>query len=216
MEKRSEGRRGPRGMRREVPCARDRFAGRLVAGAVILACLTGCHGLRGGGADAGPLDGGADARDAMTADAGPDAGPSDDAIPPTSSEELTVRARHLLEAIAQDNVDLASDIVFPRDGFVATRDAADPGKDWEKRVARPFRKAVHALSRRHKDLDRAQFASLELGHSMTQASPKRHGWQKPLWIVTGSRITFVVDGRTRTLPVREMTAWRGAWYVTRL
>ena len=26
----------------------------------------------------------------------------------------------------------------------------------------------------------------------------------------------VVDGKTRTLSIREMTAWRGAWYVTRL
>jgi hypothetical protein len=193
----------------------QRFAGRVVSLVTILVGLSGCHGLHGASADAGASDAAPDARDAM-AEAGSDAGPSDDAIPPTSSEELTVRAKHLLEAIAQDNGDLASDILFPRDGFIATRDAADPGKDWEKRVARPFRRAVHALSRRHKDLDRAQFASLELGHSMTQATPKRHGWQKPLWIVTGSRITFVVDGRTRTLPVREMTAWRGAWYVTRL
>jgi hypothetical protein len=191
------------------------FAGRVVSLVAVLGGLSGCHGLHGAGADAGASDAASGGRDAM-ADAGSDAGPSDDSIPPTSSEELTMRAKHLLEAIAQDNGDLASDILFPRDGFIATRDAADPGKDWEKRVAHPFRRAVHALSRRHKDLDRAQFASLELGHSMTQATPKRHGWQKPLWIVTGSRITFVVDGRTRTLPVREMTAWRGAWYVTRL
>jgi hypothetical protein len=34
--------------------------------------------------------------------------------------------------------------------------------------------------------------------------------------VYGSRITFVIDGRTRTLPLRELTAWRGEWYVTRL
>jgi hypothetical protein len=31
-----------------------------------------------------------------------------------------------------------------------------------------------------------------------------------------SRLTFVVDGHTRSLSIREMTAWRGAWYVTRL
>ncbi len=176
----------------------------------------GCHGLHGGANDAGANDAAPDAHAAGADASAPDAGPSDDTIPPTSSDELSVRAKHLLEAIAQDNGDLASDILFPRDGWMATRDAEDPGKEWEKRVARPFRRALHSLSRRHKDFDRAQFASLELGHSMTQASAKRHGWQKPLWIVTGSRLTFVVDGRTRTLPVREMTAWRGAWYVTRL
>jgi hypothetical protein len=190
-------------------------ARRLALVLLALSSALGCRGLHGSAVDAGAPDAAADAR-ASVVDAGQDAGPSEDAIPPTSSDELTVRAKHLLEAIAQDNADLASDILFPRDGWVATRDASDAGKEWEKRVDRPFQRAVHALSRRHKDLDRAQFASLDLGHTMTQATIKRHGWQKALWIVTGSRITFVVDGRTRTLPIREMTAWRGAWYVTRL
>jgi hypothetical protein len=202
--------------------ARVRGGARADLAALVLCILSGtagCKGLRGG-ADAGAPDAGADARE-VTAEAGPpEAGPADDAIPPTTSEELTVRSKHLLEAIAQDNADLAADIVFPRDGWIATRDTSDPsadvGKSWEKHVERPFRHAVHLFSRHHKDLDRAQFASLELGHSMTQTAVKKHGWQKPLWVVTGSRLTFVVDGRTRTLPVREMTAWRGAWYVTRL
>jgi hypothetical protein len=201
-----------------LPVLRGGARVRGVAVALLTLALTatiGCRGLRGTNSDAGAADGGLDGHNGAP-DASPDAAPSDDAIPPTSSEELTVRAKHLLEAIAQNSSDLASDILFPRDGWVATRDAADPGKEWEKRVARPFQRALRAVSRRHQDLGRAQFASLELGHSMTQATPKHHGWQKPLWIVTGSRLTFVVDGRTRTLPVREMVAWRGAWYVTRL
>jgi hypothetical protein len=190
------------------------FAERAVLVAAVLLAVTGCRGLHGS-LDGGAPDGGQEAREGG-AGAAPDAAPADDAIPPTSSDELAVRARHLLEAIAQNNGELASDILFPRDGWVATRDATDPGKEWEKRVAHPFQRALRVLSHRHHDLERAQFASLELGHSMTQATPRRHGWQKPLWIVSGSRLTFVVDGRTRTLPVREMVAWRGAWYVTRL
>jgi hypothetical protein len=153
---------------------------------------------------------------ATIATSGVDSGaPPDDSIPSTSSDELTGRARHLLEAVGKDDPDLASDILFPRDGWMATRDADDPGKEWEKRVASPFRKAIHADARHH-EIDRAQLVSLELGHAMVQSTPKRHGWKKPLWIVHGSRLTYVVDGHTRTLNIREMTAWRGAWYVTRL
>ena len=205
-------------MKPSLDAARCRCVHRL--GPVALLALAvfaggGCRGLHGAALDGGPAEGGLDGRDGG-AEAGPDAGPADDAIPPTASEELTVRAKHLLEAIAQNNGDLASDILFPRDGWVATRDATDPGKEWEKRVDHPFQRSLRALSRHHQDLGRAQFAALELGHSMTQATAKRHGWQKPLWIVTGSHLTFVVDGRTRTLPVHEMVAWRGAWYVTRL
>jgi hypothetical protein len=140
----------------------------------------------------------------------------DDAAPPVTGQELTGRVRHLLEAIGRDDAALASDILFPRDGWVATRDALDPGKDWDHHVAAPFRKAVHAFGRHHPGLDRAQVASIDLGAAVTQATPRRRGWKKPLWTVLGSRVTFLVDGHTRTLSIREMTSWRGAWYVTRL
>jgi hypothetical protein len=177
-----------------------------------------CKSRHPGEADAGGGDLAADLHEGglarTVADAAPP--PADDAIPATSSDELTVRARHLLEAIAKDDADLAIDILFPRDAWLATRDAADPGKEWEKRVTLPFRNAVHSVSRKHKDLVGAHFASLELGRAVVQVIPRHHSWKKALWSVSGARLTFVVDGHTRTLPIREMTAWRGAWYVSRL
>jgi hypothetical protein len=167
----------------------------------------------GSGAPPDAGDGGSDGAVALASEAG---APADDAIPQPFPEQLAARARHLLEAIGQDDAQLAGDIVFPRDGWLASRDAADPGRDWDKRLLSPFRRAVHALSRRHHEYAHAQSVTLELGHSMVQETPRKHGWQRPLWTVKDSRVTFVVDGRTRTLPIREMTAWRGAWYVTRL
>jgi hypothetical protein len=142
--------------------------------------------------------------------------PPDDATPPSENEELASRARHLLEAIAADDPRLASDLLFPRDGWIATRDTSDPGQEWDKHVATPFRRAVHKLSRRRAQFDAAEFISLEVGAAMQQQTPRRRAWKKPLWTVRGSRVTFIVEGRTRTLTIREMTAWRGHWYVTRL
>jgi hypothetical protein len=182
--------------------------------ALLAAALPSCRGgaLRGSAPDASPND----ARDASPIatpfDAQP---PPDDAVPSASSEELGIRARHLLEAITKDDSGLASDILFPRDAWIATRDSVDGGKEWARRVAAPFRRAVHGLSRRHVATD-AQFVSLEIGAAIQQETPRRHSWKKPLWTVHDSRITFIVDGRTRVLSIREMTAWRGAWYVTRL
>jgi hypothetical protein len=200
---------------------------KLALAAVTLACaLIACRGARAGGAvDGGPVEAAA-ARDARGAADGGDAGrvvgaaapqPQDEGRPPPSSEELTARARHLVEAIAHDDATLASDIMFPRDAWLATRDAADPGKDWSRRVVAPFRKGVHALARRGSGSQgRAQLVSFELGHAVVQAVPKRRGWKKPLWTVRGSRLTYSVGGRSRVVFIREMTAWRGAWYVTRL
>jgi hypothetical protein len=176
--------------------------------------LVGCKGSR-----AAP-DAGADAL--VVSDAAVEAAveasalgavPPDDAIPPTSSDELTTRAKHLLEAIAKDDPDLAVDIEFPREGWIATRDAADPGKEWDDHIDERFRHSVHALAKHSQG---AQFVSLELGHAVVQNAPKHHGWRKPLWTTHASRLTYVVDGHTRTIVIHEMTAWRGAWYVTHL
>jgi hypothetical protein len=188
----------------------------LVALSLVSVCVSGCRGHSRDSAGDREGDAGVDGETALAATAVDAAPPPDESIPQTSSDELTARAKHLLEAIAHDDPGLATDVVFPRDGWVATRDAVDPGKEWEKRVAAPFRRAIHALSRRHADFDRAQFVSLEMGRSMEQARMKRRSWKKPLWTVRESRITFVVDGHTRTLPIRELTGWRGAWYLTRL
>jgi hypothetical protein len=191
---------------------------RLAAFAVVSVLVLAPAGCRKGHFGLGAADSGADAGDAGDADAAaPDAAPPpDDTIPQPSPDDLSNRARHLLEAIGRDDAQLATDIMFPRDGWIAARDASDPGKDWEKRLLGPFRRGVHALSRRHPDYDHAQSVSLELGHAMVQQTIRRHGWKRPLWTVRDSRLTFVVDGRTRTLTIREMTAWRGAWYVTRI
>jgi len=194
-----------------------RVRGRGATIAILALALCGCKGSRGGtGADAGDAASG-DVHEARNVGVPIDAGaPPDDSIPATSSDELTARARHLLEALGKGDPVLASDIVFPRDGWLALRDEADPGRDWSKRMDGPFEKAVRAVARHHRELDRAQFVSIDLGHAVVQATPRRHGWKKPLWTVHGSRLTYAVDGHTRTVAIREMTAWRGAWYVTRL
>ena len=157
----------------------------------------------------GGSDGGANA-----ADGGPSE--ADLVMPPVTSEELPLRMRHLLEAIAQNNPDLANDALFPRDAYIATRDSADPQKAWEKRLSGAFHRAVERTHKRMKGMDGAKFVSFELGHSITQVSPKKHDFKRPLWRVKHSKLTFTLEGKERHLDVAEMTAWRGAWYVTRL
>ena len=147
-----------------------------------------------------------------------DAGPSleDVAMPKSSGEDLDLRMRHLVEAIAQDNPDLAGDVLFPRDAFLATKDAADPAKLWERKVQTPFRHSVERTHKRTKGMEGAKFVSFELGHSVMQVTPKKKDWKRPLWRVKHSKLAFTVEGKTRHLDIAEMTAWRGAWYVTRL
>ena len=126
---------------------------------VLLLADTGCKARLvakngdSGSESAGVAQGDAEGGTALLVDAGL---PPDDSVLPEPNDELKVRARHLLEAIVSDDATLAGDILFPRDGWLATHDAPDPGKDWEAHVAAPFRKAVRALSRRQRDFHHVQ------------------------------------------------------------
>lgn len=181
--------------------------------------LLGCTDKSSSVADAGDAAALARSRDAG-ADAGStgDAGDSalDLAMPATSNEELASRMRHLLEAIAQNNPDLGGDVLFPRDAYMASRDSVDPQKAWERRIQGAFRRAVERSHKRTKGVENAKFVSFELGHSIGQLTPKKHDFKRPLWRVKHSKLTFTIDGKQRHLDIAEMTAWRGAWYVTRL
>ncbi|HEY8078688.1 MAG TPA: hypothetical protein VIF62_31370 [Labilithrix sp.] len=150
-------------------------------------------------------------------DGGSDAGSVDDAIMPTASpEELAARMRHLLEAIQQNNPDLANDVIFPRDAFAASKDLPDPQKAWEKKLSDRFRRAVDRTHNRTKNIEQAKFVSFELGHAIVQLTPRKKDFKKPLWRVKHSRLNLSVDGKPRHIDIAEMTAWRGSWYVTRL
>jgi hypothetical protein len=168
-------------------------------------------------ADAGAVHAALDASEAGTTTGTPDAGQLEDtAMPASGGEDLQVRMRHLLEAIAQNNPDLAGDALFPRDAYVAVRDVADPPKAWEKKISNGFRRSIERTHKRTKGAERAKFVAFEVGHAVVQLTPKKRDFKRPLWRVKHSKLTFTIDGKTRHLDVAEMTAWRGAWYVTRL
>jgi hypothetical protein len=195
---------------------------RVVTLGLILAlagCKPGASGRSDAGADArAPVDAGAALEGGSSpGTVGGDAAAADDgALPAATSDELTLRAQHLFEAIRLDNPDLASDILFPRDAFETAHDATDPGKVWDAKIGPSFRRGVHSLHKRNKGVERAQFVSFEIGRTVTQAIPRRHEWKLPLWRVPHARLTFTLDGRTERFDIGELTSWRGAWYVSKV
>jgi hypothetical protein len=198
---------------------------RAVPSLALVACafaLAGCKPGAGGKSDAGadaraPIDSGTLEAGATSSASPVDAASPDDVtLPAATSDELTLRAQHLFEAIMRDNPDLASDILFPRDAFEKAHDSADPGRVWDGKLSASFRRGVHALHKRTKGIEHGLFVSFEIGRTVTQAIPRRHEWKLPLWRVSHARLTYLVDGRTARLDIGELTSWRGAWYVTKL
>lgn len=146
---------------------------------------------------------------------GVDAGPSDDALPTANAPELGLRGKHLLEAIVQDNPELANDLIFPRDAFVSAKDVPDPPKVWDKKLSPSFQRDVHTFHKRLKGKE-AQFVALEIGQAITRVIPKKRDFKKPLWRVKHSKLLFTIEGKPQRVEIGEMVSWRGAWYITKL
>lgn len=164
-----------------------------------------------GGAEAGSWEGGS----AEGGATGADAGVGEDLSPPASSEELGTRMKHLVEAIAQDNPDLAKDLLYPRDAYKDLKDAKDPAKLWDKKVDGAFKRTVHRLHKRLKG-GAPTFSSFAIGPGVELARTKKSDLKKPAWRVKHSKLTFMADGKTHTIEISEMTAYHGSWYVTKL
>ncbi len=204
------------------------------AACVFLAALLSCKGaaekpVHDAGTDAGRRDGAAtpiptaEGTAGAGADAGPPPAPSapaaaivEETLPEITSDELTLRMRHLLEAIAQDNADLARDTLYPRDGFILLRDAKDPGKTWDQRVQAPFRKAVHRTHQRTKGIENAKYVAFEVGGSGVRVTARNREWKRDVFRAGHARLVFTIDGKAKHIEVGELVSYKGAWYVMRL
>ncbi len=135
---------------------------------------------------------------------------------PDAGSDLDLRARHLLEAIAQNDASLAADIVLPREAFIAARDAQDPATLYDGKFKNTFAAHIARIHRHEKGIEQAVFVSFSLGQNPQRAVPRKHDWKEPVWRATRSTLTFTIDGRVRRIEIPEMIAWRGNWYVAHL
>lgn len=147
-------------------------------------------------------------------DAAPPAASFDDF--PDAGSDLDTRAKHLLEAIAQNDASLAADIVLPREAFIAARDAQDPATLYDGKFKNTFAAHIARIHRHEKGIEQAVFVSFTLGQNPQRAVPRKHDWKESVWRATRSTLTFTIDGRVHRIEITEMIAWRGNWYVAHL
>ena len=138
-----------------------------------------------------------------------------DELPDGGAGELATRARHLLEALSQDDPSLAGDIVLPREAYLTSRDAQDPGAAYDSRFKPGFETQIRHVRRHEKGMDRAVFVSFDLGPTPSRVVPRKKEWKDPLWRTRGT-LTFTIDKDVHRMEIAEMIAWKGAWYVAKI
>jgi hypothetical protein len=162
--------------------------------------------------DAGTTtDGGlSDASAGGSSDAGLTAG----ALPARTSDELTLRMRHLMEAIVNDNADLGRDALYPRKDFLKRSSTKDPSHYWDKRIYEAFQKSIHRLHKKIHGVDRAKFQSFDVG--TVSGSVQSKEWTGITHQSKHGKLLMMIDGKPVTIPVAELVAYDGHWYLLKL
>ena len=139
------------------------------------------------------------------------------AAPDASVDELQARAKKLFEAIQKDEPDIALQMFYPRDPFIALKDMKDPAAYWDKLV-KQYKAHIHGYHRKlGKRADEATFDVLELNtKTQVYVAPKKEynktGYNK----VTKSKLRYKLRNKSYSFEIAVMIDNDGKWYVTHL
>ncbi|MFI5299564.1 MAG: hypothetical protein ACHREM_15855 [Polyangiales bacterium] len=132
-------------------------------------------------------------------------------------DDLQARAKKLFEAIQKDEPDLAMDLFFPRDPYLAMKDVKDPAASWDK-LAKDYKLRIHSF---HKQLGKkpgdAEFDTLELNtKSQVYVAPKKELNKTGYNRVSKNKLRYKLKGKPHSFEIAMMIDSDGKWYVLHL
>jgi hypothetical protein len=150
---------------------------------------------------------------ARPAERAPD--PANKTRPPPTSDDLSERAGHLLDAIAQNDPAVADDFFFPREPFLPLKDVADPGRYFDQLLA-TYHRDIRSLHAERKDWAGVSFVSFELGTTPTWVMPGKEYNKIGYFRTFGGKLRYRLGEKVKEMTVSTIISWDGRWYVTHL
>jgi hypothetical protein len=141
--------------------------------------------------------------------------PDNRRMPALTSPDLTERARHLFQAIVENQPALADDFFFPKEPFIPLKDVADPGRYFDQLIA-TYHRDVASLHAKRKDWSGAAFVSFELGTTPGWVAPGKEYNKIGYFRTFRGKLTYSIGDSTRDMSVTTIISWDGRWYVTHL
>ncbi len=141
--------------------------------------------------------------------------PDNRTLPAMTSADLTLRARHLFQAIVENQPALADDFFFPKEPFIPLKDVADPGRYFDQLLA-TYHRDIASLHAKRKDWSGTSFLSFELGTTPGWVAPGKEYNKIGYFRTFRGKLTYSVADKMRELPVTTIISWDGRWYVTHL
>lgn len=165
-------------------------------------------------ADADVID--AEATDASVPDAAPKPFVADNKVlPPLESDELTQKAKKLLDAIIHDDPALGESFWFPKEPFIPLKDVKGPDKYWNNLHA-TYARDIHALHRKRKSWEGATFVSFKMGSTPKWVPPGDEANKIGYYRSFRGKLTYRIDEKNITFDVHTIISWQGEWFITHL
>jgi hypothetical protein len=153
-----------------------------------------------------------------TTTADPGTLPQTHALPTPADPAFALRIGDLWQAIVTADVSLALPAFFPESAYLQTKSGNNNAADWRDRLLSMYQLdigAAHSLL--GSDAPGAEFVGASVPTALAVwVTPGQEENKGPYYRVYGTRLTYWLDGRTRSFGIYSMISWRGEWYVVHL
>ena len=211
------------------------------ASAVLMLAVAGCgggsspspktaaaasSGTEAGGAAATPSPGGqtpaqpsqpsAPAQDpASTPGVDPGTLPQTKTMPTDTDPQFTAGVSALWQGIVDDNPQEALPFFFPKSAYLQVKALPDPAADYQNRLIGFYNLDVHAAHRLlGADAKDAKLVGVSVPAKAAQwILPGAEANKLSYYRVYGSRLTYTVNGKTKSFGLFSLISWRGEWYL---
>jgi hypothetical protein len=144
--------------------------------------------------------------------------PQTHALPSAADPSFGLRIGDLWQAIVTGDTSMASPAFFPESAYLQTKAGGNNAADWRYRLLSAYQLdigAAHALL--GPDAPGAEFVGVSVPTARAVwVTPGQEENTGPYYRVYGARLTYWLDGRTRSFGIYSMISWRGQWYVVHL
>lgn len=138
--------------------------------------------------------------------------------PAASSPALDARAAALWDAVVRDDPDRALPFFFPVTAYEQVKAIPSPASDWRRRLVAAYKRDIHGIHKRLGErADAARLVRLEIPDDRARwVDPNEESNKLGYWRVYGTRMTYELDGKQRSIDISSLISWRGEWYVVHL
>lgn len=144
--------------------------------------------------------------------------PQTKVLPTSTDPQFTAGVNALWQGIVDDNPQEAMPFFFPETAYKQVKAIANPAADYQNRLIGFYTLDVHAA---HRLLGSGAKDAKLVGVTVPAQAAQ---WIQPggeqnklsYYRVYGARLTYTVDGKTKSFGLFSLISWRGEWYVVHL